>query len=159
MGVHMKFVKRFLHVTWEDIERAERARDKVMEFELYDILESASIYGRELERVLEENIRYVLEREGLYDPKKIGSIVIPAGALHWECEEGTCFYTANFEVFDPSGNRILASGTATGTMHVYDDKAEILDMTVAIPTHYVKKLKEIVSGTKRLLATVLDFVR
>ncbi len=152
------------NVTWEEIEEA----GDTMQFELYDIDERASIYGRDLERVIEENIRYILEREGLYDPRKIGAIVIPAGGLHWECSGHTCWYSADFEVFDKSGNKILAYGTATGTMIPLDEETvSVMDMYVSMPTEHVEKLKRLVESvgstakalaeaTRRLVASVFN---
>lgn len=147
--------KHLAHVTWDEIREAERLGERKMEFELTDILEEVSIWGRELDEKLEENIEHILKREGLYDPEKMGGVVIPAGALHYECPPGeTCWYSADFEVFDKTGNRIIARGTAYGTMIPLDKKMEtmeIMDMTVAMPTSDVKRLKQMVGKAVSLL--------
>jgi len=154
----MKFVsrglRRFLGVTWDEIEKAQRLGERQMGFELYDIMEEASIYGAELDERVEENIKYVLEREGLLP--KGASVVVPMGALHWECPEegGTCWYRADFEVFDKTGNRVLARGTANGFMTLEDDTAMLLDMTVWMPTEDVKRLKRMVEKAKALLHSI-----
>ncbi|MHA1632571.1 MAG: hypothetical protein ACTSXC_07190 [Candidatus Freyarchaeota archaeon] len=133
----MRFVKC---VTWEDVRRALRLRERNMEFELTDIFEEASKWGRELEEKLEENIEYVLKREGLLRGR-VGSVVIPAGALYWECDDERCWYSANFEVFDKSGNVVLARGTVGGTMVELDENTfEISDMTVRMPVDDVARL-------------------
>lgn len=153
----MGFVKKkLLNVTWDEIREALRSGDMEMEFELTDILEEASIYGFELENKISENIEYVLKREGLYDPEKMGGIVIPAGALHWECEEeGSCYYSAGFEVFDKTGRHTIAFGTAYGTMIPLDeDTMEIIDMTVGMPTGHVKRLKELVEKVRGLVGRI-----
>jgi len=129
--------------------RSKRYNEREMCFELYDIMEEASIYGTELDDRIEENIKYVLKREGLLPEG--ASIVIPMGALHWECSkgEGTCWYYANFEVFDKTGNRILARGTANGTLAMLDEETvELIDMHVWMPTKFVKELKTLVELLK-----------
>ena len=143
---------RFLDVTWEEIREAEREGEREMSFELHDIMEEASIYGRELDRRIEENIQYILKREGLL-PRGY-SVIVPAGALYWECPEGgSCWYKADFEVFDETGRNIVAYGTATGSMLTLDDTAELLDMTVWMPTSYVKKLKSLVESLLGRIST------
>jgi len=132
------------------IGRSKGYDEREVCFELYDIMEEASIYGTELDDRIEENIKYVLEREGLLP--KGATVVIPMGALHWECPEGeeTCWYYANFEVFDETGNRILARGTANGSLIMLDEETvELQDMRVWMPTEFVKELKalaEILKG-------------
>jgi len=126
-------------IKWEEIKEAEKAGEEIG-LELYDILEEASIYGRELDNVIEKNIEEVLKREKLL-PRNY-SVVIPMGALRWTCEDDTCYYTADFEVFDETGNRVVATGTATGTMIPIDkDKMEVIDMRVWLPPENAKKLK------------------
>ena len=149
-------LKRFLNVTWDEIREAERLGEKGMSFELYDILEEASIYGTELDERVEENIQYVLKREGLLP--RGASVLIPAGALHWECPEGeSCWYYADFEVFDETGEKILARGSATGSMLMLDEEtAQLIDMTVWMPTNYVKKLKSLAMGLKSLIAAIFN---
>lgn len=163
----MKFVKRkekfgskwFRDVTWDEIREAERLREKVMEFELTDIEEDVHV-GWELDRALEENIKYILKREGLYDPERMGSVVIPMGALNWECDDEQCWYVANFEVFDKSGNEILVMGTATGTMYLIayprTDRVLISDMVVTMPVEHVKKLKTLTEAARRLVASIFN---
>jgi len=152
-------LKRFLNVTWDEIRKAERYGEREMGFELYDIYEEASIYGNELDNLVEENIKYVLQREGLLP--RGASVVVPVGALDWECpEEGeTCWYRAGFEVFDETGDRVLAGGTAAGTMFLFDDKAELQDMTIYMPTDHVKKLKALAEGLKAMIASVFGLPR
>jgi len=152
----MRFVRRkeksasewLGNVTWDEIRDAERSREKAMKFELTDIFEEAYV-GLQLDGLLEENIEFILKREGLYDPEKMGNVIIPAGALDWECEGEECWYSANFEVFDKSGNEVLAMGTATGTMYLIAypraDRVEVSDMAVTMPVEHVKKLKAMVS--------------
>jgi len=155
----MKFIK---HVSWRDIKEAEREGDKLMEFELTDILESAKLTTKEIDDKIKENIEYILKREGIYDPEKM-SVVVPPLALHWECDEkeGSCFFTADFEVFDETGNKILARGTAyaSGLYFPKDLETELLDMTVAMPTRYVKRLKRIVETLKHVIWGVGNEVR
>jgi len=151
-------VRSWLDVTWGEIREAERRGEKFMEFELTDIFEEASIYGRDLERLLEENIRYVLQREGLYDPAKMGSIVIPAGALAMRYPgegEATGSITAQFSVFDKTGNRVIATGTVYGTFVPRDGKVELLSIGVAMTTEDVKKLKSLAERLKASLASLL----
>jgi len=142
-------IKSWLDVTWDEIREAEKHGEKFMEFELTDIFESASIYGRALDNLVENNIKYVLEREGLL-PKGY-DVVIPATALTWSCNNGSCIYTAHFAVYDETGNNIVARGVAYGLMHIYDDNtAELMDMTVEMPTDHVKKLKSLAERLKSL---------
>ena len=50
-------------------------------------------------------------------------------------------------MFDKSGDKILAVGTATGSMFQIDeDRVVVSDMTVAMPVDEVKKLKNLVEG-------------
>jgi len=163
----MGFVKRkenfgskwLRDVTWDDIREAERFGEKVMQFELTDIEEDVYV-GWELDRALEENIKYVLKREGLYDPERMGSIVIPMGSLNWECDDEECWYVANFKVFAKDGNEVLAMGTATGTMYLIafprKDRVLISDMVVSMPVEHVKKLKTLAGAVRRLVATIFN---
>ena len=145
----MKFVR---NVTWEEIREAEREGDKLMEFELTDILESAKLTTREIDKKIEENIEYILKREGIYDPEKM-SVVIPVAATQMSYEDGFCYFTSDFEVFDETGNRVIARGTAYTTAMCPPNKleAELLDMTVVMPTRYVKKLKRMVETLKHVI--------
>ena len=147
----MEFVR---NVTWKEIRKAERLREKEMEFELEDIFESAKLYGRDLERRLEENVEYVLKREGLLDPEEMHVSIAPAD-LYWECdeEEGDCRYSANFAIFDKTGNNIIAYGTVYGSGHYFpeEDETELLYITVAMPTRFVKKLKRMVETLKHVI--------
>jgi len=141
------------NVTWKDIEEAEKRKEKEMEFELTDIFESASIYGRAFDNLVEKNIKYVLQREGLL-PKGY-DVVIPATALTWSCDNGSCIYTAHFAVYDETGNNIVARGVAYGLMNIYDDNtAELMDMTVEMLTEHVKKLKSLAERLKASLAHI-----
>jgi len=141
------------NVSWKDIEEAEKQKVKTMEFELTDIFESASIYGRAFDNLVEENIKYVLQREGLL-PKGY-SVAIPATALTWSCDGNHCIYTAHFGVYDESGNNIVARGVAYGSMFIYDDStAELVDMTVEMLTDSVKKLKSLAERLKASLAHI-----
>ena len=127
----------------KEINEAEIRGEETLEYELYDIMENAPIYGKKLEELLEENIKYILEREGFYDPKEMGSVIIPAGGLDWECDQGICTYRADFSVYDPSGWHVLIQGTALGTMIPIDEETmQIEDMVVYIPVKWVKKLLE-----------------
>ena len=171
-GDNVRFVKknpknplsRFLNVTWKEIAEAEREGEREMEFELYDILESAKIYGGHFDRLIAQNVEEVLKREGLFREPQ-GSVIIPAPGSYWECEEeretlktgkvvASCWYEAPFEVFDETGNRIMATGVAYGEMMLYYDpqkpeetmEGELIDMTVAMPIEDVKTLKRHVEG-------------
>ena len=151
-------LKRFLNVTWDEIRQAERYGDKEMEFELYDIFERASIYGGEIDRKIEENIEYTLRREGLLP--RGASVTIPAGALLWQCYDDQCYYDADFEVFDETGNKVLARGKATGIFYLIDDEtAELQDVTVSMPTDHVKRLKSLAEGLKAMIASVFGLPR
>ena len=147
----MKFVR---NVTWEEIREAERFGEKEMSFELWDIFEEASFYGHELDNKIEENIEYVLKREGIFDPRKM-SVTIPVGALYYSCyeEEGKCYYEAHFEIFDETGNNVIARGIAYGHGDYFpeDEEMMLIDMTVAMPTKYVKKLKRMVDTLKHII--------
>ena len=149
----MRFVKRknsifekLKTITWKEIKEWEAAGEKEIRFELSDILEEASIYGGKLEDKLEENIKFILNREKIFE--KSWDVVIPSTALSWECEEDLCWYNANFEVFDETKQNIIAYGTASGSMipvgpeEEKESVMEILDMSVFIPIEDVKKLKE-----------------
>jgi hypothetical protein len=156
----MKFVKRkdsifekLKTITWKEIKEWEATGEKEVQFELWDILEEASVHGTELEEKLEENIEYTLKREGLF--KEGWDVVIPASALSYECGEGEgkesiCWYDANFEVFDETMRNIIAYGIASGSMipvgpeEERESVMEITDMTVFMPLKDVKKLKRLV---------------
>jgi hypothetical protein len=150
----LKFVKRkdsifekLKAITWKEIKEWEATGEKEIQFELSDILEEASIYGGKLEDKLEENIEFVLNREKIFG--KGWDVVIPPTALNWECEEGMCWYHADFEVFDETMRNIIARGTATGSMipvgpeEERESVMEIADMSVFMPIEDVKKLKEL----------------
>jgi len=140
-------------VSWEEIKEAEAHGEEEMEFELTDIMESASVYGGKFDRLVENNIKYVLEREGLL-PRRY-EVVIPSTALYWECDGGTCHYNASFEVFDESGRNIVAYGVAYGSMMLYDEEeAELMDMTVTMKTGDVKKLKSLAERLKASIASI-----
>jgi len=118
-------------------------RREFWESELTDIYEETPI--RLLERKIEENIEYLLkEVEGLYDPKKLGSIVVPPSELYWECDDRRCWYSASFEIFDPTGREIVARGEVAGHMMMIDEDkgiVEISDLTVVMAKRDVEKLR------------------
>jgi len=130
----LELLRFFKKVMLKDVMEAEKYGEKYMSFELYDILEEAS--PRELDSKIEENIEYVLKREGLFSPDM--EVIVPMGALRWECEEYSCSYVADFEVF--KNDEIVAYGTASGFMHPSNGNFVIIDMTVTIPTKDVKRL-------------------
>ena len=115
------------------------------------------------EKVLEENIKYILKREKLW--KKGYSICFPVGATASldvaDTDDDPSSYAYDFEVFsDP--NTVVATGTVTGCLMVYrksddeesDDFEEItavevidMDMTIGdyMPKFLDKKDKEVVA--------------
>ena len=124
-----------------------------MEFELYDVMEHVNIYGRDLENKLEKLIAELLKDHGVYNPENMGGIVIPAGALHWECESGSkheivyCHYLADFEVFDKSGDVIIARGTVYGmAVPVDENTLEIINMFVKLYIDNIEMYRKLLSG-------------
>lgn len=98
------------------------------EYELTDIFES--IDSRTAEKVVENNVVYVLRREGILGKKM--SVVVPAGGLvefyHEDKKTGDSgFVQADFEVFRGHQD-IVAGGTAYGQVSA----GELIDLTVEV---------------------------
>lgn len=74
------------------------------QYELSDIFESVN--HQNIKRVVEENIKYILKREGLWSPSF--NIVIPEGG--YEYQLGEVRFSGNFEIFDGHSN-IIAYGS------------------------------------------------
>jgi len=132
------------NVTWREIEEAKKLGELV-ELEHF-IYEETTI--EEYERDIEENIMEALKEEGLYDPEKMGWVVVPAGAIELKCEKDKCYYSAGFEVFDKTGWHVIARGTAYGTIVSLEGlkKLELQDLTVVLTPENAEKLKKIVEA-------------
>jgi hypothetical protein len=107
-------------------------------YELMDVDEVVSIYGREMEVKLEGLIEEALQRGGAIDPARGEHVVIPAGELIVECDDQRCYYGTGFEVFDGTGRRILMIGRAAGAMVPRDAEGtyEIHDLEIYSLHHY-----------------------
>jgi len=141
-------------VTWDEIREAERFGEEEMEFELMDIEEEAHSLGWELDNLIINNIKYILNREGLFDPTWSIGMPQTSEGLYWECDQGICYYTANFGIYDERGN-LIARGVAHGHMLPTGENSMVLqDMTVELPTEDVKKLKSLTERVKTLVHTI-----
>ena len=96
------------------------------ELELWDIDESIVFKDgipQNEEKVITENIKYILKREGLW--KKGMSVVLPAGGLQiLDIENGT--YQYDFEVFESDGNTIAYHGTCYGHGTWFDSEKNFI---------------------------------
>ena len=107
-----------------------------------------------------DNIKFLLERYGLFDEKRM-RVIIPAGATYdvscREIEPGSgvqqCIISQGFEIFDETGNEILAYGSAYTTYYapsaVEKPGAELVDVArtlVRIPAEGVRRLWQYLHG-------------
>jgi len=97
-------------------------------FELTDIFQEIS---HDWQKVIEENIRFILKRENLWQKKYM--LCFPAGSRQEISEES---YQFDFEIFSDV-NTVVASGTCYGsgiTLNKDEEnqRFEITDMTVEI---------------------------
>lgn len=99
--------------------------------ELYDIMES--ITPQNIRSVLVNNVEEVLKRE-MGSAWRDYSVVVPVGAEHEELvEDDTLSIGGDFEVFDGTGNNILAYGTVYGDgIDLGDGGGELSSITVEI---------------------------
>lgn len=126
-------------------------KNEEMDFELEDIMEEITFNGDGIatndEKVMEENIIYILKREKLW--KKNYEIVFPVGATSYldvgETDNDPSSYEYSFEIFsDP--NTVVASGSVSGCLMVFREQdkdgeeiedgeiksVEVIDMNLAV---------------------------
>jgi hypothetical protein len=103
----------------------------MIEFELEDIFEDIS---KDWQKVISENIEYVLRREKLWG--KNYSICFPIGAINdINCDDE--IYQFDFEIFS-NLNTVIGSGTSYGKGMNFKDTFEIVDMTVEVCEEFGK---------------------
>jgi vacuolar-type H+-ATPase subunit I/STV1 len=110
----------------EEKKLSEEADKKILESELTDILEETSYSN--IDEKLEENIKYLLDREGF----KYYDVVVPPISVEWELSGEILLYSADFEIFS-SLDEISHYGVVYGTMSPVDENTvEIRDMTIEV---------------------------
>lgn len=132
-----------------------------LDFELTDVMQEIKVNGDGIalndEKVIEENIIYILKREKLW--KKNYSICFPSGATAYldvgSTDDDPSTYTYDFEIFsDP--NTVVACGSVNGSLLVYrksDDQEndnydevtglEVIDMQLTIGQYMPQFLDKI----------------
>jgi len=100
--------------------------EPILTAELTDILEETNLSN--VDEKLEENIKYILDREGF----KYYDVVVPPISVEWELSGEILLYSADFEIFS-SLNEISHYGVVYGTMSPIDENTvEIRDMTIEV---------------------------